>query len=49
MRASSARREAGYVCELKPDGTAVSLRYENGVFARGDARQRAVGETSRVT
>src|SRR5690606_8733744 len=31
-------REAGYVCELKMDGTAVSLRYENGVFVRGATR-----------
>lgn len=31
-------REAGYVCELKMDGTAVSLRYEDGVFTRGATR-----------
>src|SRR5690606_35252481 len=31
-------REAGYVCELKMDGTAVSLRYENGRFVRGATR-----------
>lgn len=38
-------REAGYVCELKMDGTAVSLRYENGVFVRGATRGNGrVGE-----
>lgn len=38
-------REAGYVCELKMDGTAVSLRYEDGVFARGATRGNGrVGE-----
>ncbi len=31
-------REAGYVCELKMDGTAVSLRYEAGAFVRGATR-----------
>lgn len=31
-------REAGYVCELKMDGAAVSLRYEDGVFTRGATR-----------
>lgn len=31
-------RDVGYVCELKMDGTAVSLRYENGVFTRGATR-----------
>ncbi|MDH3259548.1 MAG: NAD-dependent DNA ligase LigA [Acidimicrobiia bacterium] len=29
---------AGYVCELKIDGLAVSLTYENGVFVRGATR-----------
>src|SRR5690606_13246042 len=31
-------REAGYVCELKMDGAAVSLRYEDGVLTRGATR-----------
>ncbi len=30
--------EAGYVCELKIDGLAVSLLYEEGVFVRGTTR-----------
>ena len=30
--------EGGYVCELKIDGLAVSLLYEEGVFARGTTR-----------
>jgi DNA ligase (NAD+) len=33
-------REAGYITELKLDGAAVSLRYEDGVLVRG-ARRRA--------
>lgn len=31
-------REVTYVCELKIDGLAVSLTYENGVFVRGATR-----------
>ncbi|WP_062515516.1 NAD-dependent DNA ligase LigA [Halobacillus sp. KGW1] len=30
--------EVSYVCELKIDGLAVSLKYENGVFVRGATR-----------
>ncbi|MBN2169612.1 MAG: NAD-dependent DNA ligase LigA [Actinobacteria bacterium] len=30
--------EVEYVCELKMDGTAVALTYENGTFARGATR-----------
>ncbi|HPE66152.1 MAG TPA: NAD-dependent DNA ligase LigA, partial [Synergistales bacterium] len=30
--------EHGYLCELKIDGLAVSLVYEDGVFARGTTR-----------
>lgn len=35
-------REEGYVAELKLDGAAVSLRYENGVFVRGATRGNGV-------
>ena len=38
-------RRAGYVAELKIDGTAVSLTYENGVFVTGATRGNGtVGE-----
>ena len=38
-------RRAGYVAELKIDGTAVSLTYENGVFVKGATRGNGtVGE-----
>jgi DNA ligase (NAD+) len=38
-------RDAGYVAELKIDGTAVALRYEDGVFVRGATRGNgAIGE-----
>ena len=33
-------RRAGYNCELKIDGAAVSLTYRDGVLVRRDARQR---------
>ena len=35
-------REAGYVCELKIDGAAVSLSYENGVLVRAATRGNGV-------
>ncbi len=39
------RAPGGYVCELKIDGLAVSLVYEDGVFTRGATRgDGAVGE-----
>jgi DNA ligase (NAD+) len=39
-------RRSGYNCELKIDGAAVSLTYENGVFVRGTTRGNGtVGET----
>ena len=37
-RIASEVRSAGYVAELKLDGAAVTLRYENGVFVRGATR-----------
>src|SRR4029079_9897012 len=38
-------RRAGFVTELKIDGTAVSLTYENGVFVTGATRGNGtVGE-----
>lgn len=37
-RIASEVRSAGYVAELKLDGAAVSLRYEDGVFVRGATR-----------
>ena len=35
-------RRAGYVAELKIDGTAVSLTYENGVFVTGATRGNGI-------
>jgi DNA ligase (NAD+) len=35
-------RGAGYMCELKIDGAAVSLRYENGLLARAATRGNGV-------
>lgn len=35
-------RDTGYVAELKLDGAAVSLRYEDGVFVRGATRGNGV-------
>lgn len=37
-RGLSARDVVEYVCELKMDGVAVALRYENGLFAGGATR-----------
>lgn len=45
-----AGQEVDYVCELKYDGLAVSLTYENGVFVRGATRgDGQIGETSPKT
>lgn len=33
-----AARDVAYVCELKIDGLAIALRYQNGVFERGGTR-----------
>lgn len=38
VRIAREAKESGYVIELKIDGTAVALRYENGVFVRGATR-----------
>ena len=35
-------RQAGYICELKIDGTAVSLTYEDGVFVTGTTRGNGI-------
>ncbi|HIE48068.1 TPA: NAD-dependent DNA ligase LigA, partial [Candidatus Bipolaricaulota bacterium] len=38
MLGLSARASVDYVCELKLDGLAVNLTYENGIFVRGATR-----------
>ncbi len=38
QRTQSGREEVNYVCELKVDGLAVSLTYENGVLVTGATR-----------
>jgi DNA ligase (NAD+) len=38
VRQAVGSQDVRYVCELKIDGLAVSLRYENGVFVRGATR-----------
>lgn len=38
IRRLSGRESIDYVCELKIDGLAVSIRYENGVMVRGATR-----------
>lgn len=41
----AAGQKVTYICELKIDGLAISLRYENGVFTRGATRgDGTVGE-----
>lgn len=41
-RIASEVRDGGYVAELKIDGTAVAIRYEQGVLARGATRGNGV-------
>jgi DNA ligase (NAD+) len=44
-RIASEVREGGYVAELKIDGTAVAIRYEDGVLTRGATRGNgSIGE-----
>jgi DNA ligase (NAD+) len=38
VRKLAGRSEVGYTCELKIDGLAISLHYENGAFVRGGTR-----------
>ena len=40
LRRSLGHAPGGYACELKIDGIAISLIYENGRYARGAARRR---------
>jgi DNA ligase (NAD+) len=38
VRKLAGRGDVGYTCELKIDGLAISLHYENGAFVRGGTR-----------
>jgi len=45
LGAEKAIKESGYFCELKMDGLAVSLKYQNGLFTQGATRgDGSVGE-----